>query len=407
MPQGIWPVISGTPAIWGAALFLVAAVAAGLLIRVRVPRADRLLLPVAIALSGVGTAEVGRLQPDLFVRQIGWLVIGLLAFSVLSGSNVWRRLAHYKYLIGIAGVLLLASTLVVGVEVGGARSWIALGPFSFQPSEIVKILLAAFLAAYLVDTKELLAIPTRRVGRWPVPDPRAAGPLVIMWFLFLVMLVGQRDLGGALLFFGVFLSMLYVATGRMEYPLLGFFLILIGGTFAYLFYTHVQVRIHTWIDPWADFDGRGYQLGQSLFSLAAGGIVGKGLGMGEPWHIPAAHTDFIFPSLAEELGLAGALAILGLYIVLIGRGLRIALRATGEFAQLFATGLTSVLAIQTLLIIGGVTRLIPVTGVTLPFVSYGGSSMITSFAVIGLLEAVSAEREPDSALPHGREVHPA
>ena len=348
--------------------------------------ADPALLPIAFMLSGVGLAFITRLDPELAASQVLWVLGGVVALvATLAGIGSLERLARYKYTIAIAGIVLLVLPALIGVEVNGAKLWLRFAGFSFQPAEVAKLLVVVFLAAYLAEKRELLSVSTdRALGVW-LPPAKHLGPLLLMWAISLVVLVAEKDLGSSLLFFGVFLVMLYAATGRPGYVLAGTGLFAVGATAAYLMFGHVQQRIEIWLDPFADATGRGYQLAQSLFALAAGRVIGVGVGNGLPNRIPFVETDFIFTAIAEELGLLGGAALIIAYLVFCLRGLATATRARSDVAALIATGLVAAFGLQAFVIIGGVTRLIPLTGITLPFVSYGGSSILSNFILLGLL----------------------
>ena len=364
------------------ACFLIAHVAARFLAR----GADPSLLPIAFLLTGIGLATITRLDPELAASQVLWVLAGVVALvSVLAAVPSLERLARYKYTIALAGIVLLVLPAIIGVEVNGAKLWLRFAGFSFQPAEVAKILIVLFLAAYLAEKREVLSVSTKRtLGVW-LPPAKHLGPLVVMWAVSLVVLVAEKDLGSSLLFFGVFLVMLYAATGRPGYVLVGMGLFSVGATGAYLAFGHVQQRIAIWLDPFADAAGRGYQLAQSLFALAAGRVLGVGIGHGLPGRIPFVETDFIFTAIAEELGLLGGAALIIAYLAFSLRGLATASRARSDVAALVAAGLVATFGLQTFVIIGGVTRLIPLTGITLPFVSYGGSSILSNFILLGLL----------------------
>ncbi|MDI7252877.1 MAG: FtsW/RodA/SpoVE family cell cycle protein, partial [Actinomycetota bacterium] len=289
------------------------------------------------------------------------------------------------------GLALLLSTIFFGREVNGARLWLILGPLRFQPSELAKILLAVFFAAYLAERKELIAGAGRVVAGVHLPRPRDLGPLLTMWALSLLLLIFQRDLGSSLLFFGIFLAVIYVATGRAAFVVAGLLLFLAGATLTFFLFGHVRTRVETWMDPLnpETIGDESYQIAQSLFAFAEGGLSGAGLARGSPGLIPFAETDFIYAAIGEELGLLGAAALALLYLVLCGRGLHLALRCADDFGKLLAVGLTAVLGLQSFIIMAGVTRLMPLTGITLPFVSYGGSSLVSNFLLLGLLLCVS------------------
>ena len=371
------------------------------------PGADPVLFPAAAVLAGLGYAMIFRLDSSLAGEQLAWILVGLGAFAVtLLIVRDHRSLDAYTYTIGLLGLgfLLLPIAPAVGETINGARLWIHFGPIRFQPSEIAKVMIVIFLASYLAARKELLAVATRRVGPVRLPEPRYLGPLVVAWLVSLVVLFIEKDLGSSLLFFGIFVVMLWAATGRASYLVLGLVLFVIGAILGYVAFAHVQDRVLIWLhalDP-KYVDAKGYQLAQSEFAMATGGIGGTGLGQGHPGLIPFASTDFIFSAIGEELGLFGSVAVLLLYLALATRGLRAALAREDAFSKLLAAGLTSVLALQTFIIVGGVTRLIPLTGITLPFVSYGGSSLVANFVLLALLIRVSAPPPRHAPLPTPR-----
>ena len=365
---------------------LLAFLFAHLAVRRFAKNADPGLLPIVFVLAGVGLAVVTRLDPKLAASQVVWLFTGVAALVLtLALVPSLERLARYKYTVMVTGLVLLLLPAFIGREINGAKLWIRFGGMSFQPGEIAKILIVLFLAAYLAENRELLSVSTRRVLGIRFPEPRTMGPLLLMWIVSLLVLVFERDLGSSLLFFAIFLVMLYAATGRAAYVVVGLALFSAGATTAYFLFTHVQTRVDIWLHPFADAAGKGYQLVQSLFALAAGGITGTGLGRGLPTRIPFVTTDFIFSAIGEELGLLGGAAIILCFIAFTLRGLATASRAKTDMAAFTAVGLVAAVAIQAFVIIGGVTRLIPLTGVTLPFMSYGGSSLLTSFIALALL----------------------
>jgi cell division protein FtsW (lipid II flippase) len=381
--------------------------AAHILITRFAPGADPAFLPCSSLLAGLGYAMIYRLDPDLAGEQFGWLMVGLGLFAAtLVVIRDHRTLDAYTYSIGLFGVALLLLPIAPGIgrTINGARLWVGIGPISFQPSEIGKVLIVIFLASYLSAKKELLAVATRRIGPIRLPEPRYFGPLLVAWFLSLAILFMEKDLGSSLLFFGVFVVMLWVATARGSFLALGLILFAAGALMGYATFGHVQTRVHIWLhalEP-ARVQAQGYgQVAQSVFAMSTGGIVGTGLGQGHPGLIPFAATDFIFAAIGEELGLIGVTAVLLLYVVLLGRGFRAALSREDSFSKLLAVGLTSALAFQTFIIVGGVTRLIPLTGITLPFVSYGGSSLVANFVILALLIRVSAP----AAQPRGQGRH--
>ena len=361
-------------------------IAAHIAARFLAPGADPVLLPIAFALTGIGLAFVTRLDPTLAASQVLWVAGGVIALVVtLAAVPSLERLARYKYTIALGGIVLLLLPAVIGVEVNGAKLWLRFAGFSFQPAEVAKVLIVLFLAAYLAENREVLSVSTKRVlGVW-LPPLKHLGPLLAMWAISLVVLVAEKDLGSSLLFFGVFLVMLYSATGRPGYVVVGVGLFAIGASAAYAMFAHVQTRVAIWLDPFADAADRGYQLVQALFAFGAGGMVGVGPGRGLPERIPYVETDFIFAAIGEELGLLGAAAIVVAYLVFCLRGLATGTRARSDMAAFTATGLVATFGLQTFVILGGVTRLIPLTGITLPFVSYGGSSILANFMLLGLL----------------------
>jgi cell division protein FtsW (lipid II flippase) len=355
-------------------------------------RADQLLLPLAGGLTALGLVTVARLDPESLWRQTAWVVLGAGgAAVVLVVLNDPSWLKRYKYSWAVLGLVIAAATIAIGRDPhgGGASLWIKLGPVTFQPGELLKLLLVAFLAGYLDDKRELLSNASLRVGPFRLPPLPYLGPLLLMLGLTLGLLALQKDLGLALLLFGLFLAMLYVASSRLIYVWGGLASFAGGAYVIYRFFSYVQVRIHGWLDPWYDPNGGSYQMVQSLLAIGNGRLLGTGLGQGQPTLVPAAVTDFPFAAIAEELGLAGSIAVIALYLILVYRGYRIALTAFDPFQQLLAAGLTTVLALQVFVIIGGNIKLIPLTGITLPFISYGGSSLLVNYAIVGLLLAIS------------------
>jgi cell division protein FtsW (lipid II flippase) len=363
-------------------------------VRWMTPRADPVLLPIAALLGGLGLAMIYRLLPQRIAdAQARWLLVGLAAFVLtLLFVRDDRHLDRYTYTVGLAGLILLLLPIVpgIGTEINGAHLWVQIGPFTFQPAEFGKILIVIFLASYLSQKRELLAAG---VGRLGLPRVKDLGPFLLAWGASLAVLFLERDLGASLLFFGVFVVMLWIASGRLGYLIVGGLLFVIGSVIGYLAISHVQARVSYWLhalEPGKVNDFGYGQLAQSWFALASGGLVGSGLGRGAPDLIPFPASDFILSAFGEELGMLGTTAILLLFVALIGRGLRIALDRDDSFGRLLATGLTVSLALQTLTIAAGVTRLIPLTGVPLPFVSYGGTSKVASFVIVALLVRISA-----------------
>jgi cell division protein FtsW (lipid II flippase) len=378
----------------------------GLLVAVRrwAPRSSRVLMPLASFLTAVGWVEVSRIDRQLGRLQLYWLLVAAaLAAATLfllrhRGVEVLRR---YRYLFLITALALLLLPLLPGgwplrgVTINGSRLWVRLqvggASLSFQPGEAAKLLIVTFLASYLADRYRALTEMPRRLGPLRVPEPRQLLPVLLAFGVSFAVLIYQRDLGASLLLFVVFAAMLYAATQRLAYPAAALVLLAGGGLAAYRYFEHVQVRVQAWLHPFADFAGSGYQVAQGLFALGSGGLTGAGIGAGQPDLIPAAATDFVFAAVAEELGLAGGLAVIAGFALLTAAGFGIALRARNPFRKLLAAGLTVTLAVQTALILGGILRLLPLTGITLPFMSYGGSSLLANFILLALLARVSHE----------------
>lgn len=345
------------------------------------------LVTVAIVLVSIGLLVQYRIDSGLARTQLIWLIVATIVSCGLSFLvKDHRSLARFKYLFGTVGIFLLIIPAIIGVEHGGAKLWLQIGPYTVQPSEIAKILLAVFFAGYLSDRQRQLS--EGRDSILHLPHLADVGPLLMMWILSLVVLVVERDLGSSLLFFGLFITLMYAATRRPLYPVIGGLMFTSGAVASYFLFSHLRVRVDVWLDPWSDFFGRGYQIGQSLLAMASGGISGRGLGYGFPTLIPAAATDFPFAVIGEELGIIGTALLLLLYLMLITRGFHVALNTPDLFGKLLAAGLSSALALQVLVIIGGVTKAIPMTGVTLPFVSYGGSSLVANMILITLLARI-------------------
>jgi len=383
-------------------------VTAHLAVRRLAPDADGILLPLAALLNGIGYVFIVRLdeaQEDgggLAGLQSMWTAVGIGAFiATLVVVRRSRDLQRYRYTFAAIGLGLLVLPLlpVIGRTINGSRIWVSFGPLNFQPGEAAKIVLALFFAGYLVERRELLALSSWRLGPLHLPDPKHLGPILIAWLVSLGVMTLQRDLGSSLLFFVLFIVMLWVATGRSTYLTVGSTLFLVGAAFAYSQFSHVQDRVEVWLDPWPEARAAGYQVVEASFALADGGIAGTGIGLGTPTRIPEVETDFIFAAIGEELGLLGATAILCAYVLMVGAGLRIALRAESAFDTLLAAGLTTLLGVQAFIIIGGITRVLPLTGVTLPFVSYGGSSLVLNYVLLALLLRISddAGRAPAAA----------
>jgi peptidoglycan glycosyltransferase len=388
-------------------LILLALLLSGNLVTRRfAPDADPMLLPLAGLLNGLGYVMIARLNDKLAGYQALWTAAGFVAFLVtLVVVKRARDLARYRYtfmLVGL-GLLVLPLVPIIGQEINGSQIWVRVGPVNFQPGEFAKIVLAVFFAGYLVDKRELLATSSRRLGPVLLPEPKYFGPVLLAWGASLLVMISQKDLGSSLLFFALFIVMLWVATERGAYLGVGMGLFAGGAYFAWRSFGHVQDRVTIWLDPWTDPYGKGYQIVQSAFAMAAGGVAGAGLGLAGKISFPAKETDFIFAFIAQELGLLGATVILLAYLLIVGAGLRVAVRSENTFDKLLATGLTFLVGFQAFIILAGVTRLLPLTGVTLPFVSYGGSSLVANYVLVALLLRVSDEtnRTPARAVPAG------
>lgn len=383
------------------AMVLALLVVAHVATRRLVPMADGLLLPLAALLNGLGYVMIARLDEDLAVAQATWVMVGIGAFiATLVVVRRTKWLVQYRYTLMLAGLTLLMLPLLPGLgqQINGARIWVKLGPVNFQPGEFAKVALALFFAAYLEEKREVLSSSSRKVFGMALPEPRHLGPVMLAWGVSLLVMMAQKDLGSSLLFFALFVVMLWVATERPSYLLVAGALFAAGATFAWSQFAHVQDRVEIWLDPWKTPQDEGFQVIQSAFALADGGLTGVGLGVGSPDNIPEVETDFIFAALGEELGLVGCTAVLLAYLLMIGSGLRAALLAEAHFDKLLATGLTALLGIQAFIIIGGVTRVLPLTGVTLPFVSYGGSSLLANYVMLALLLRISDTTNRNQAL---------
>ena len=372
-------------------------------------QADPLILPIAAVLNALGLAAIYRLSPQRFgPTQVTWTMLGIALFvATLLIVRDYRILSRYKYILGFLGVgLLLLPMSPLGATIRGARLWVQVGSFSFQPGELAKVCLVVFFAAYLAERKELLAVASKRIAGLHFPDIKHFGPLLVMWGLSLAVMFFEKDLGSSLLFFSIFLVMIYVATARIAYLSIGAVLFAGGAYLGYQTFSHVRARVTVWMDVFNPkyIDDESFQLAQSLFALATGGLFGTGLGRGRPDLIPDAHTDFIFSAVGEELGLLGTSAVLLCFMLLVARGMRIAVNSRDDFGQLLTTGLITILALQTIIILGGVTRLMPLTGITLPFMSYGGSSLLSNFILIGILVRISHQIADEPEPAHTAEI---
>lgn len=385
--------------VWLAALIIGAHVA----VRVLAPYADPVLLPIVAMLNGLGLAEIHRLDlaagltTGAFARQqLIWMTIGVALFcATLLILRDHRLLQRLTYTSGLAAVVLLLLPMlpVIGKDVNGARIWIHIGPMSFQPGEVAKVLLVICFAGYLVLHRDALALAGRRVLFVDLPRARDLGPILVMWLVSIGILVTQSDLGSSLLFFGLFVIMLYVSTERRGWIIVGAGLFLIGALAASRLVSHVHSRVDIWLHPFTYYHAQhgvnSDQLVNGLFGLSWGGLLGRGLGGGEPYLISFANSDFISAALGEELGLTGLLAILLCYGLIVERGLRTAIICRDDFGKLLATGLAASFAIQVFVVVGGVTKLIPLTGLTTPFLSYGGSSLVANWVIVALLLRIS------------------
>ncbi|MGH9125177.1 MAG: FtsW/RodA/SpoVE family cell cycle protein [Acidimicrobiales bacterium] len=368
------------------------------------PYADPVLLPTAALLNGLGYVFIARLNSQLAALQALWTAIGIGAFlATLVVVRRARDLERYRYLFALGGIGLLLMPLlpVIGQNINGARLWIRVAGITFQPGELAKIALAIFFASYMAERREMLARGTRKIGNVLLIDPKYIAPVLAAWALSLAIFFFENDLGSSFLFFALFIGMLWIATGRGWYLGMGAVLFAAGATVAMKVIGHAKSRVQVWLNPWPVYNTSGYQIIQGLFAMAAGGVFGDGPGQGSPQRIPEVATDFIFAAIAEELGLLGAGAVLAGYLLMVGSGLRIAVRCENPFEKLLAAGLALVVGIQVFVIVGGVTRIIPLTGITLPFISYGGSSLIANYILLALLLRISNDSSTPEVVPAG------
>ncbi len=389
------------PGLWvGLLIWIASALVGTAILNRRLPAHDPLLFPLVMYLSGWGLVAIQRLAPPFAERQALWLAISVAAMLLTAVfPHILRWLRVYRYIILGGALLLLLATIVFGRNPSGfefaPRLWLSLGAVYFQPSEIMKVILVAFMASYLGEQSAVIRADQTEPGLRIPFLPRLAGPMLSMWLLSMVILIWQRDLGTAMLFFIVFILLLYLTTGDFRMLLGGALLVIIAAAVAFHLFDVVKLRVDIWLNPWPEADGRAYQIVQSLMAFSAGGIFGTGVGLGAAGYIPVAHSDFIFAALAEEWGLLGVIGVLSAFAVLALRGFSIGLRHSGRvFHRLLAAGLTLMLVVQALMIMAGVLKLLPLTGVTLPFISYGGSSLLACYIMIGLLLRLSAEAAP-------------
>jgi cell division protein FtsW (lipid II flippase) len=398
--------LGNTSLIYGA-YFLALCVATHIFLRIRLPNADPYLFPLAALLTAFGLVMIYRIDDALARDQANWFVLGLILFALtIQFLRDYEVLERYRYTIAGAGLLLLLAPRVPGIgqQVNGAYLGVKIGPLAFQPAEFSKIAIVIFLASYLRENREVLVVGAKRVLGVTLPPLKHFGPMLVVWGASMFMLVFIRDLGSSLMFFAAFLALLYVATGRFSFVVIGMAMFAAGAWFFAATVPHVHDRVEIWLHPYNDPQGTGYQILQSIFAQADGGLFGKGFGQSMVSILPAAQTDTIYSLITNEVGLFGACAIILTYLLIAARGFKIALIANDGFSKLLATGLTAVFAIQAFVIIGGVTRVIPLTGVTLPFVSYGGSSIVANFVLLALLLLISDRARREAvAEPGGRE----
>jgi cell division protein FtsW (lipid II flippase) len=396
------------------AYFLAICLAAHVFLRIRLPNADPYLFPLMATLTAFGFVMIYRIDETLARDQANWFVLGLVLFCL----TIWllrdyEVLERYRYTIAVGGLLLLLAPRLPGIgqQVNGAYLGVKIGPLAFQPAEFTKLAIVVFLASYLREHREVLIVGARRVLGVTLPPLKHFGPMLVVWGASMFMLVFIRDLGSSLMFFAAFLALLYVATGRFSFVLIGMAMFLVGAWFFASTVPHVHDRVEIWLHPYSDPQETGYQILQSIFAQADGGLFGKGFGQSlliipgthpPAQLLPAAQTDTIYSLIVNELGLFGACGVILVYLLIAARGFKVALLAGDGFSKLLATGLTAVFAIQAFVIIGGVTRAIPLTGVTLPFISYGGSSIVANFVLLALLLLVSDRARREAAEPDGR-----
>jgi cell division protein FtsW (lipid II flippase) len=396
------------------AYFLAVCVATHIYLRIRLPDADPYLFPLVALLTAFGLVMIYRIDDALARDQANWFVLGLVLFALtVQFLRDYEVLERYRYTIAVAGLLLLLAPRLPGIgqQVNGAYLGVKIGPLAFQPAEFTKIAIVVFLASYLRENREVLIVGARRVLGVTLPPLKHFGPMLVVWGASMFMLVFIRDLGSSLMFFAAFLALLYVATGRFSFVVIGMAMFTVGAWFFASTVPHVHDRVEVWLHPYPHYEDTGYQILQSIFAQADGGLFGKGFGQAlitiPGTHpaaalLPAAQTDTIYSLIVNEVGLFGACGVILIYLLIAARGFKIALLASDGFSKLLATGLTAVFSIQAFVIIGGVTRVIPLTGVTLPFISYGGSSIVANFVLLALLLLISDRARREATQPRGR-----
>ena len=396
------------------AYFLAICIATHIFLRIRLPNADPYLFPLMATLTAFGFVMIYRIDETLARDQANWFVLGLILFALtVYFLRDYEVLERYRYTIAIGGLLVLLAPRLPGIgqQVNGAYLGVKIGPLAFQPAEFTKLAIVVFLASYLREHREVMIVGARRVLGVTLPPLKHFGPMLVVWGASMFMLVFIRDLGSSLMFFAAFLALLYVATGRFSFVVIGMVMFFLGAWFFAATVPHVHDRVEIWLHPYNEPQGNGYQILQSIFAQADGGLFGKGFGQSlliipgshpPAQLLPAAETDTIYSLIVNELGLFGACGVILVYLLITARGFKVALLASDGFSKLLATGLTAVFAIQAFVIIGGVTRVIPLTGVTLPFISYGGSSIVANFVLLALLLLISDRARREAAEPAGR-----
>jgi cell division protein FtsW (lipid II flippase) len=399
--------------VYGAYFFAIC-IATHIYLRIRLPNADPYLFPLVALLTAFGLVMIYRIDDGLARDQANWFVLGLVLFALtIQFLRDYEVLERYRYTIAGAGLLLLLAPRLPGIgqQVNGAYLGVKIGPLAFQPAEFSKIAIVIFLASYLRENREVLIVGARRILGVTLPPLKHFGPMLVVWGASMFMLIFIRDLGSSLMFFAAFLALLYVATGRFSFVVIGMAMFLVGAWFIATTVPHVHDRVEIWLDPYVDPANKGYQILQSIFAQADGGLFGKGFGQAliaipdeGGTLLPAAQTDLIYSLIVNEVGLFGACGLIAVYLLIAARGFKIALLASDGFSKLLATGLTAVFSIQAFVIIGGVTRVIPLTGVTLPFISYGGSSIVANFVLLALLLLISDRARREAVEPAGRDL---